>query len=78
MLSDAGKTAFAHQQRCLCLEQRCALPCNKDAPCMCTVCCLQLFREEKLKFLPAIDPKCMPRIDGVNVGAPSVPAINRS
>ena len=45
---------------------------------MCTICCLQLFREEQCKCTPKIEPMCMPRIDGVHVGAPSVPAIQRS
>jgi len=72
-----GKTLCNARSQTFCIENRFALPCDAESPCMCTICFVELFRSNE--FTTDIKPKIvvLPRIDSLNFSAPSAPAIAR-
>ena len=55
------RTCLKGQDQCFCLENRCAFPCDRDVPCLFTVCFITCFYNYKwqfevLKSMGEIDP----------------------
>lgn len=73
-----GKVLCKTKQQFFCIENRCALPCDSDAPFGCTICFIEIFRSNE--FTTNIKPKIvvLPRSTAVKFSAPTLPSIARN
>lgn len=67
-----SKVCCRQQAQACCCEHRCSVPCDEETPCMCTICCVQIFRETSCTTAPKCEVKALQKIPFLTIVPPSL------